>query len=82
PEVDEGFESNSRRHQVDQRGGDLRTIATLQYVGALIITLPLSLVFEHQHFDGAAQAYGALAWSVFGLSMGGVGLLLYLIRRG
>ncbi|MGO7072942.1 DMT family transporter [Rhizobium johnstonii] len=64
------------------QSGDLRTIATLQYVGALILTLPLSLVFEHQHFDGAAQAYGALAWSVFGLSMGGVGLLLYLIRRG
>ncbi|MBB4190770.1 drug/metabolite transporter (DMT)-like permease [Rhizobium aethiopicum] len=64
------------------QSGDLRTIATLQYVGALILTLPLSLIFEHQHFDGTAQAYGALLWSVFGLSMGGVGLLLYLIRRG
>ncbi|MBB3522225.1 MULTISPECIES: DMT family transporter [Rhizobium] len=64
------------------QSGDLRTIATLQYVGALILTLPLSLIFEHQHFDGAARAYAALAWSVFGLSMGGVGLLLYLIRRG
>ncbi|OWV76598.1 peptide ABC transporter ATP-binding protein [Rhizobium sp. R339] len=64
------------------QSGDLRTIATLQYVGALILTLPLSLIFEQQHFDGSAQAYGALIWSVFGLSMGGVGLLLYLIRRG
>jgi drug/metabolite transporter (DMT)-like permease len=64
------------------QSGDLRTIATLQYVGALILTLPLSLIFERQHFDGTAQAYGALIWSVFGLSMGGVGLLLYLIRRG
>ncbi|EJZ19828.1 DMT family transporter [Rhizobium sp. Pop5] len=64
------------------QSGDLRTIATLQYVGALILTLPLSLIFEHQHFDGSAQAFGALVWSVFGLSMGGVGLLLYLIRRG
>ncbi|MBX4962537.1 DMT family transporter [Rhizobium binae] len=64
------------------QSGDLRTIAMLQYVGALILTLPLSLIFEHQHFDGTAQAYGALLWSVFGLSMGGVGLLLYLIRRG
>ncbi|RUL95838.1 DMT family transporter [Rhizobium chutanense] len=64
------------------QSGDLRTIATLQYVGALLLTLPLSLIFEHQHFDGAARAYAALAWSVFGLSMGGVGLLLYLIRRG
>ncbi|MGO7804927.1 DMT family transporter [Rhizobium ruizarguesonis] len=64
------------------QSGDLRTIATLQYIGALILTLPLSLIFEHQHFDGTKQAYGALAWSVFGLSMGGVGLLLHLIRRG
>ncbi|ABC91921.1 hypothetical conserved membrane protein [Rhizobium etli CFN 42] len=64
------------------QSGDLRAIATLQYVGALILTLPLSLIFEHQHFDGSAHVYGALIWSVFGLSMGGVGLLLYLIRRG
>ncbi|PDT32081.1 EamA family transporter [Rhizobium sp. L9] len=64
------------------QSGDLRSIATLQYVGALILTLPLSLIFENQHFDGTAQACGALLWSVFGLSMGGVGLLLYLIRRG
>ncbi|MFB2608211.1 EamA family transporter, partial [Rhizobium phaseoli] len=54
----------------------------LQYVGALFLTLPLSLIFEHQQFDGTAQAFSALIWSVFGLSMGGVGLLLYLIRRG
>lgn len=64
------------------QSGDLRSIATLQYVGALILTLPLSLIFEHQQFDGTAQAFAALIWSVFGLSMGGVGLLLYLIRRG
>ncbi|MDF0696657.1 DMT family transporter [Rhizobium sp. MC63] len=64
------------------QSGDLRSIATLQYVGALILTLPLSLIFEHQQFDGTPQAFAALIWSVFGLSMGGVGLLLYLIRRG
>ncbi|MBB2696714.1 DMT family transporter [Rhizobium phaseoli] len=64
------------------QSGDLRSIATLQYVGALFLTLPLSLIFEHQQFDGTAQAFAALIWSVFGLSMGGVGLLLYLIRRG
>jgi drug/metabolite transporter (DMT)-like permease len=62
--------------------GDLKTIATLQYLGALIITVPLALAFESLHFDGTAEAFAALAWSVFGLSMGGIGLLLYLIRRG
>jgi len=40
------------------------------------------LSFERIHFDGSAQAVAALVWSVFGLSMGGVGVLLYLIRRG
>jgi drug/metabolite transporter (DMT)-like permease len=62
--------------------GDLKTIATLQYLGALVITVPLALAFESLHFDGTVEAFGALAWSVIGLSMGGIGLLLYLIRRG
>jgi drug/metabolite transporter (DMT)-like permease len=54
----------------------------LQYVGALIVTVPLMLAFERMHFDGSVPAIAALVWSVLGLSMGGVGLLLYLIRRG
>ncbi len=62
--------------------GNLPAIATLQYVGALIVSVPLMLGFERMHFDGSATAVAALVWSVFGLSMGGVGLLLYLIRRG
>ncbi|WFU07858.1 DMT family transporter [Rhizobium sp. CB3090] len=62
--------------------GDLRTIATLQYVGAIIVTAPLALTFEDLHFDGTHEAFFSLGWSVFGLSMGAVGLLLYLIRRG
>lgn len=62
--------------------GDLRTIATLQYVGALIVTVPLAFLFEGLHFDGTQTAILSLLWSVFGLSMGAVGLLLYLIRRG
>lgn len=64
------------------QSGNLPAIATLQYVGALIVTVPLMLSFEQMHFDGSARAIAALVWSVFGLSMGGVGLLLYLIRRG
>ncbi len=62
--------------------GDLRSIATLQYVGALAVTLPLAFAFEDLHFDASAAAFVALAWSVFGLSMGAVALLLYLIRKG
>jgi drug/metabolite transporter (DMT)-like permease len=62
--------------------GDLFSIATLQFVGALIVTLPFALVLEDLRFDWTYQAISAMAWSVFGISMGAVGLLLYLIRRG
>jgi drug/metabolite transporter (DMT)-like permease len=62
--------------------GDLFSIATLQFVGALIVTIPLALMLENLRFDWTHEAVLAMGWSVFGLSMGAVGLLLYLIRRG
>ncbi len=62
--------------------GDLFSIATLQFVGALIVTIPLALSLETLRFDWTHEAIFAMGWSVFGLSMGAVGLLLYLIRRG
>jgi len=62
--------------------GDLLSIATLQFVGALIVTIPLALMLENLRFDWTHEAVLAMGWSVFGLSMGAVGLLLYLIRRG
>ncbi|WP_029616921.1 DMT family transporter [Pseudorhizobium marinum] len=62
--------------------GDLLSIAVLQFVGAFIVTVPLALIFEDLRFDWTGEAVFAMAWSVFGISMGAVGLLLYLIRRG
>lgn len=62
--------------------GDIRAIATLQYVGAVLVLVPASLVFGTWHYDGSWQAHVALAWSVLGLSMGAIGLLLKLIREG
>ncbi len=62
--------------------GDLLSIAVLQFVGAFIVTVPLALIFEDLRFDWTGEAIFAMAWSVFGISMGAVGLLLYLIRRG
>lgn len=62
--------------------GDLRTIAVWQYLGAVAVTLPLALFLEDLRFDATPAAIGAMVWSVFGLSMGAVGLMLYLIRRG
>ncbi|WP_183753847.1 DMT family transporter [Rhizobium sp. BK181] len=64
------------------QNGDLTAIATLQYLGALGLTAPFALVFETFRFDGTLETYAALAWSVFGISVGGIALLLYLIRRG
>ena len=62
--------------------GDLLSIASLQFVGALIVTIPLALLLEDLRFDWTQEAVLAMAWSVFGLSMGAVALLLRLIRRG
>ncbi|MBW3097006.1 DMT family transporter [Pseudohoeflea coraliihabitans] len=62
--------------------GDLRSIALLQYVGALAVTLPIAFWLEDMRFDVNIQSILALLWSVLGLSLVSVALLLYLIRRG
>lgn len=64
------------------REGDLRAVATLQYVGALIVTIPAALALENLRVDWSLGFFATLAWSVVGISMGAVALLLYLIRRG
>ncbi|AWM25945.1 membrane protein [Sinorhizobium fredii USDA 205] len=64
------------------QNGDIRSIAALQYVGALIVTVPLALMLEDLRVTWNLQLVAALAWSVLGLSMGAIALLLYLIRRG
>lgn len=62
--------------------GDIRTIAVLQYAGALIVTLPRALALEDLRLDWTVEMLAALAWAVLGLSIGAVALLLFLIRRG
>lgn len=62
--------------------GDIRSIAALQYVGALLVTIPLALMLEDLRVTWNIELVAALAWSVLGLSMGAIALLLYLIRRG
>lgn len=64
------------------QSGDIRSIALLQYVGGLLVTLPIALMVENLRFDATQAAVLSMLWSVFGLSMGAIGLLLYLIRRG
>jgi drug/metabolite transporter (DMT)-like permease len=62
--------------------GDLRSIAMLQYVGALLFTLPATLLFGDMRVDFNLEFAIAMLWSVFGLSIVSIALLLYLIRRG
>ncbi|WP_099866815.1 DMT family transporter [Pararhizobium haloflavum] len=62
--------------------GDLRTIATLQYLGAFVVTVPAVLLLEDMRIVWNFEVWVALLWSVFGLSALAIALLLYLIRRG
>lgn len=59
---------------------DLRTNAAVQFLGAGLMTLPLALLLEEGRFDGSTPALVGLTWAVLGLSVGGVLLLLRLIR--
>lgn len=62
---------------------DLRVNAGIQFVGALLLTAPVALATEAGRFDAASPAlWGALAWAVLGLSVGGISILLVLLKRG
>ena len=61
---------------------DLRTNAAAQYLGAFAVTLPVSLLLEDWVLVPAPPFWIGLFWSVFGLSIGAIGLLLVLLRRG
>jgi drug/metabolite transporter (DMT)-like permease len=62
--------------------GDLRTVTTLQYVGAFLATLPAAWLLEPMVIQWNATMVFVLAWSVLALSLGAIGLLLMLIRKG
>jgi drug/metabolite transporter (DMT)-like permease len=64
------------------QAADLRTNTAVQYVGAAIVTLPFALMTEELRLDFEPALWAGLIWAVFGLSIGAIGLLLILIRRG
>ena len=64
------------------RTGDLRTVATLQYAGALLAGIPMAALTGEFRINWTPTAFVALAWSVIALSIGAIALLLLLIRRG
>ena len=61
---------------------DLRVNAAIQFMGAIVLTLPFALALEAGRFDHSPALYGALAWAVLGLSVGGISILLVLLKRG
>lgn len=64
------------------QGIDLRTGAFWQYIGALFVILPLAYAFESFRIEWNLTAILTLLWSVLMLSIGAIGLLLYLIQKG
>ncbi len=61
---------------------DLRVNAAIQFIGALVLTAPIAWWLEDGRFDRTPAAFGALAWAVLVLSVGGISLLLFLLKRG
>lgn len=61
---------------------DLRSGTALQYVGALIPVMLGAFLIGEWRFEPAAPAWIGLLWSIFGMSIGAITLLMILIRRG
>jgi drug/metabolite transporter (DMT)-like permease len=62
---------------------DLRVNAAIQFIGAFVLTLPVAWLLEPAHtFHASAALFAALAWAVLGLSVGGISIMLALLRRG
>ena len=61
---------------------DLRVNAAIQFIGALVVTAPVAWWLEDGRFDRSPAVLGALAWAVLVLSVGGISLLLFLLKRG
>lgn len=62
--------------------GDLRTVAALQFVGALVVTIPFAIGLEGMRIDFTLNTILSLAWAVGALSIVSIVLLLRLVRAG
>lgn len=60
---------------------DLRSGALVQYAATSLICLFGALSFESMHVNWHAEFIGALIWLACALSLGAIGLLLYLIKQ-
>lgn len=62
--------------------GDLRSITAIQYLGAMLATLPVAYLVEPMVIPISWESLYALLWSVIVLSIGAISLMLMMIRRG
>ena len=60
---------------------DVRTANTVQLMAAALVTLPL-VALESEAVQWHPSLFGAMAWSVLGMTLGGSSLLYMLIQRG
>jgi drug/metabolite transporter (DMT)-like permease len=60
---------------------DVRSANTVQLMAALLVTAPLALL-ETEAIQWNTELWGAMAWSVLGLTLGGSSLLYLLIQKG
>ncbi|CAH1659900.1 MAG: DMT family transporter [Chelatococcus sp.] len=60
----------------------LVTGAVIQFIAALLVTLPAAAVLETGFIDNSWQLWVGLIWAVFGISVGAILILLAMIRRG
>ena len=61
---------------------DMRAGTALQYAGACLVLLPLALALEHGRVEPIPQVVFGLAWSIFGMSIAAISMLLHMIRKG
>jgi drug/metabolite transporter (DMT)-like permease len=61
---------------------DLRTGQVVQFAASFLVTLPFALAGEDLRIEWTAEVVGALLWSVFVLTGGGISLLFIMIRHG
>jgi drug/metabolite transporter (DMT)-like permease len=61
---------------------DLRTGQVVQFIAAIIVTLPFAMSFEHGHIQWNAQVIAAMLWSIVVLTGGGISLMFFMLREG
>ena len=61
---------------------DLRTGQVIQFAASVVVTLPFAFATESFRIEWNASVIGAMLWSIFVLTGGGISLLFLMIRHG